>query len=109
MTPEHRLAILIMCECGMTEQAIAKDPGWRKVARPRLCEIVQVVNEGKRPPMAVVDGKSQRILTYCGETKTLGEWEKKTGIDRKCISARLLRDWPVERALTEKPHHRRQR
>ena len=44
---------------------------------------------------------NNRRLTHDGETMTLSEWSRRTGIRRECIAARIDRlGWPVDKALT---------
>lgn len=50
--------------------------------------------------------RSNRRITFNGETHNLKEWEKLTGIKRQNIWERLELGWPVERALTEPLHWR---
>jgi hypothetical protein len=38
-----------------------------------------------------------------GQSKTLAEWSRETGIGRVTMLKRLQRGWPIERALTEEP------
>ena len=45
--------------------------------------------------------RSNRILEFRGEQKTLMEWSEITGIKRQAIEKRLVRGWDIERALTE--------
>ena len=45
-----------------------------------------------------------RLLTFNGETMSVGKWARKLGIRRKTITGRLDRlGWPVERALSTRP------
>ena len=47
---------------------------------------------------------NNRLLTFNGETKTMAEWAKETGINYGTISTRINRHrWTVEDALTIKP------
>lgn len=41
-----------------------------------------------------------RLITYNGDTKTLKQWEEKTGISRYTISSRLDSGWSIEDALS---------
>jgi hypothetical protein len=51
---------------------------------------------------------NNRILSFGGESLLISAWAEKTGIPHKIITQRIDRDrWPVERALTEKPHSRK--
>ena len=43
---------------------------------------------------------NNRLLTYNGETKTIMEWSRLTGIKRSTIAERLKRNWTIEDALT---------
>jgi hypothetical protein len=44
--------------------------------------------------------RNNRLLTWNGETKTLAEWSRTTGLDYAALLARLNRGWSVERALS---------
>lgn len=47
--------------------------------------------------------RSNRRITYNGETHTIAEWSKITGIKQGTIRNRIaLYGWPVEKALTKK-------
>lgn len=49
--------------------------------------------------------RSNRIITFNGETHTAVEWEEKLGFSRGTISRRIKsRGWSIERALTESIH-----
>lgn len=48
--------------------------------------------------------KTNRTILYNGETHTLAEWQRITGISQSTIKTRLNAGWPIERALTETPH-----
>jgi hypothetical protein len=45
--------------------------------------------------------RSSRIVEWAGESLTLAEWGRRTGIRPITIHARLKKGWPVEEALTE--------
>ncbi len=45
--------------------------------------------------------RRNRFLTAHGETKTLAEWSRCTGIDALLIAQRIKQGWSVERAVTE--------
>jgi hypothetical protein len=55
--------------------------------------------------------RTNRYITFNGETKTLAQWAKVTGLTVFCLRARLHRGWPTEQALTEpkirNPHYLR--
>lgn len=44
--------------------------------------------------------RSNHLLTLNGETKTISEWSKVVGIERRTIQRRLKLGWTVEKALT---------
>lgn len=44
-----------------------------------------------------------RRITWQGKTRSLSEWAQITGIPRSTLRYRLDRNWPVSRALTERP------
>lgn len=43
--------------------------------------------------------RNNRMLTYCGESKTVSEWAKERGIKPNTLEYRILRGWSIERAL----------
>lgn len=45
--------------------------------------------------------RSNRLISFNGETHTLSEWAEKKGINSITIRSRLRLGWSVERALTE--------
>lgn len=46
--------------------------------------------------------QNRKLLTFNGETRSVGEWAKHIGVKQQTLSARLTRyGWPVERALTQ--------
>ena len=47
--------------------------------------------------------RNNRRLTYNGETRTVPEWARITGIPVTIIYNRMNYGWPTERILTEKP------
>jgi hypothetical protein len=54
---------------------------------------------------AVQNLNKRNVVRYRfnGESKSLAEWSRETGIGRVTILKRLQRGWPVARALTEAP------
>lgn len=91
MTPEHRLAVEIMSECGMSRVAIVKDAGWYLEEAPTMSAVKGVLAKRRN---------ERRVLTLNGRTMTVNQWEKVTGIGRKTIYERLRLGWSVELALT---------
>jgi len=54
----------------------------------------------------MVQGRNKRNCVryeYNGESRTLAEWSRMTGIGRLTILYRLKRGWSIDRALTEPP------
>lgn len=47
--------------------------------------------------------RTNRPITFNGETLVLGDWAKRIGIDPKTLSLRLAKGWPIEKALTTPP------
>lgn len=45
--------------------------------------------------------RGNRLITYCGHTKPLVQWEEDLGMVTGILSARLCRGWSIERALSE--------
>jgi len=51
--------------------------------------------------------RTNRLLTFGGETLCVAEWGERTGIKPATIHRRIfVYEWPVERALTEPTHYR---
>lgn len=44
--------------------------------------------------------RGNRVLTFNGESKTVAEWARSTGISRYSIYARINAGWEIEKALT---------
>lgn len=44
---------------------------------------------------------SNHYITYNGQTKTLTDWSKETGIPRTTLTSRLRHNWSIEDALTK--------
>jgi hypothetical protein len=40
-------------------------------------------------------------VTFRGETKTIAEWAEIIAIDRSLLSWRILKGWPIEKAMTQ--------
>lgn len=47
--------------------------------------------------------RNNHLITYNGETLSLSEWEKKTGIRGTTIRFRITNGWDIEKALTIPP------
>ena len=48
--------------------------------------------------------RNRREFQYNGQTMTITEWSKVTGIKKSTLDMRLLAyNWPIEKALTQKP------
>lgn len=48
--------------------------------------------------------RTNRILTYSGESHTMSEWADITGLSYNLIDSRIFRGWSVERTFTEPVH-----
>jgi hypothetical protein len=47
--------------------------------------------------------RSNRVLTYNGESYTISQWAKKLGVPSARIQYRLYNGWSIEDALTKQP------
>jgi hypothetical protein len=47
--------------------------------------------------------RSSRTLTINGETLTMAQWERRTGLKPGTVFKRLAQGWPAERAATQAP------
>lgn len=47
--------------------------------------------------------RTNRLITYDGQTKTVAAWARETGIHSTSITGRIKSGWPIEAALTVKP------
>jgi len=47
--------------------------------------------------------RSSRILTVNGETLTMAQWERRTGLKPGTVFKRLAQGWPPEQAVTQAP------
>ena len=50
--------------------------------------------------------RTNKIVTFRGESRSLAEWASISGVSRGCIGMRLRSGWPVDRAITEAPRPR---
>ena len=48
--------------------------------------------------------RTNRLISFNGETHSVSEWEQLKGAPRDSIRRRLNAGWSIERALTEPPH-----
>lgn len=51
--------------------------------------------------------RTNRHLTFNGETLTMAQWADRLGVDRRVIWKRLHKKWELDRALTTKIRKRR--
>lgn len=79
MTPEARLAIEIMSECGKSPQEIVAE--WPEVTLQEV-EIVLGMDAERSKYL-------NRLITYNGKTKTIAEWARIKGITRWGLAKRL--------------------
>lgn len=52
-------------------------------------------------PLQSKNRRSNKPLTFNGQTKLLSEWARDLGLQRTAVSRRLRCGWPIERALTQ--------
>lgn len=45
--------------------------------------------------------RSNRLITYRGQTKTLVQWSERLGIHKNALKGRLNRGWSVEKAFSK--------
>jgi len=45
--------------------------------------------------------RTNRLMTMNGETMTLSQWSRRTGIPQGTLRSRYERGWPVEKILTK--------
>ncbi len=48
--------------------------------------------------------RTNRLIEYNGETLSLSQWARRTGLSKHTISARIKRGWPVDKALATPLH-----
>lgn len=100
-------------------RGITVDPRWASFAafledmgpRPSpLYTIERVDNDGPYAPEncrwadrteQANNRRSSRIVSHAGESLTLAEWSRRTGIKWHTLWQRLANGWSVEKALTE--------
>lgn len=46
--------------------------------------------------------RSNRLITHKGQTKTISEWARKTGLSKQCIAHRLNSNWPISAIFIKK-------
>lgn len=97
MTPQARLAIEIMSECGMTPREIAADRGW--LTRIAMQDVLHALNAKTR---IRVEKRSHFVKAF-GETRSLAEWGKISGVSPQLIGYRLRQQMEPEKAITQRP------
>lgn len=74
---------------------VDKDILGGKIYSPDNCLIVTPMeNSNKR--------KNNHRLLFNGESKTMAEWSRETGVNEDCISMRIKNGWTIEKTLTTK-------
>ncbi|MFB6873719.1 hypothetical protein [Streptomyces sp. NPDC056323] len=95
-------------------EAFARDMG----KRPEGMTLDRIDNDGNYEPSncrwstateQARNKRSNRLLTYAGQTLPISVWAEHTGIRGHTISSRIRCGWSVERALTVPPQKRRVR
>lgn len=61
---------------------------------PQNCRFVTQAIQAKNK-------RSNHLITFDGETKTVTEWSKYVGMNESALFTRLQRGWSIERALTQ--------
>lgn len=72
--------------CGKCPQCLAN--GW-----PANCRWATKKQQGWNRSVA-------RLVTWAGQTKSLGEWADEFGLKYNTLFTRIRKGWPIERALT---------
>lgn len=88
---EHFLADMGERPQGMSIERVNNNKGYS----PGNCKWATSKEQGRNQ-------RTNRMLTYQGETKTLVEWSEILNIDRALISNRLRKGWTTDRALSTK-------
>jgi hypothetical protein len=105
---------ITVCERWLVLDSFLADMG----PRPAGTSLDRIDNNGNYEPgncrwasreVQANNKRDTRLLTHAGETLSISQWARKTGIERVTLSKRLGRGWSVERALTdpveEQPWH----
>ncbi len=74
-----------------------------------LAEVAGITKSGLKERLKTLDGDLDRVMNYRqkkiqitwrGESLTLGQWSKRTGLSVNAIRTRLDAGWPAERIFT---------
>jgi hypothetical protein len=96
---------ITICERWLSFENFVADMG----SRPHGHSVERVDNEKSYSPdnciwklssLQAQNRRSNRTITFNGETLCIAEWSRRTGIPGYCIIARLKRHWSHEKALT---------
>ena len=69
--------------------------------RNLIADELEALAKRVREPGTKNNKRNNLRITVDGETATLAEWSRRTGVRSDTIRARLLRGWPVRRAVWE--------
>lgn len=61
---------------------------------PSNCRVVSIACQANNK-------RTNRLITYNGETHTCAEWARKLNIGYKAFMDRVYRNWPIERIMTQ--------
>lgn len=87
---QNFLSDMGQCPVGYTIERINNDGNYE----PGNCKWIPAAQQAK-------NRRNNRVLTLNGETMILREWATKIGMNEDTLGMRLLRGWPVEKAITQ--------
>lgn len=98
MTPEHRLAIEIMSECGKSPHEITYCTEWPDDVRPSFEEVKAIAKPVKVRKILPAIRRDQ-LITFRDVTRTAGEWMAINNISENTICYRRNAGWGLSRAF----------
>jgi hypothetical protein len=91
MTPQHRLAIEIMSECGMMPDQIACADGWD--VAPDLEKTEAIIEAKNIQPINLPKIPKGYYIEYKGVGHTASQWMQLNGLQKSVISYRRKAGW----------------